>query len=138
MKTALLLLFMLHLGLGAWGLGGLAEYLLPGLGFGLQNPLFPAWLQLAHWLAILAGATAFLLGYLALARLLLPMLAAAYLAMAAVCAVETLFFLDGSGRYLAMAAEYAAYLAILALLAHRERRRVSSLRTARAPARPAS
>jgi hypothetical protein len=122
-KIVLALLLLLHLGLLAWGISGLGEFLLPGLGLGLQNPLFPAWLQLAHWIAILAGGGAFLAGYLLLPRLLLPLLAAAYLAMAAVCAVETLFFLEGSGKYLAMAAEYAAYLAILALLASRRHER---------------
>lgn len=116
MRIFFALLLLVHLGLLAWGIGGLAEFLWQGLELGLQNPLYPPWLQLAHWIVLLAGGSAFLAGYLLLPRLLLPLLAGAYLALAGVCAVETLFFLEGTAKYFAIAAEYAAYLTILTVL----------------------
>jgi hypothetical protein len=43
-------------------------------------------------------------------------MACIYVAMAAVCAVETFGYLDGTGRFVAMGMEYAAYAGIAAFL----------------------
>ncbi len=111
------LLIAVHAGLALWAAAGLVEFLLPGWpGPALQNPLFPTWLQLLHWLAIAGGAAGFFIPRLFAPRLLVPVLAAAYAAMAVVCAVQTFGYLDHAGRFRDMALEYAAYLAILAFL----------------------
>lgn len=108
------MLLALHAGLLIWGALGLAEFLTPAaLVIGLDNPLFPPPLQLAHWLAILSGALAYLGGSLLRSRRALPLLMLAYGFMAAVCAVETVFYMESPWRWLAMIAEYAAYLSIL-------------------------
>jgi hypothetical protein len=124
-----LLLLALHAALLAWALLGLAEYCVAETPWPtLANPLFPPWLQLAQWLVVLAASIVFLLGF-ALRWPALPWaMVAAYGAMAAVCALQTMAYLQHSGRYLDMALEYGAYLSILAWLfwAPAARRRFTS------------
>lgn len=111
------LLLVLHAALLVWALLGLAEYFVADPPWPpLANPLFPAWLQLAQWLVVLAASTVFLAGYALRWPWLPRAMVAAYGAMAAVCALQTTSYLEHPGRYLDMAIEYAAYLAILAWL----------------------
>jgi len=109
-----LLLVVLHAALLVWALLGLAELWISMPPWpALANPLFPPWLQLAQWLAVLAASAAFLLGY-ALRWAALPWaMAVGYGAMAVVCALQTTGYLQHQGRYLDMAIEYAAYVLIL-------------------------
>jgi hypothetical protein len=48
-----------------WGVAGLVEYVLPPIGFGLQNEAFPPGLQFLHFLSILVTGAVFIVGYLA-------------------------------------------------------------------------
>lgn len=107
------LLLVVHAGLLAWALIGLIEWVLPSVAWQrVSNPLFPRWLLLGHWLAVLVGASVFLVGYLRRWPGTPRAVAAAYVPMAVVCAIETFGYLTHPGRFIAMAAEYTAYLAI--------------------------
>ncbi|HEX9752985.1 MAG TPA: hypothetical protein VGA46_06005 [Methyloceanibacter sp.] len=112
-------LFVLHTGLGVWAALGLIEFLTPDqITFGLANRHFPDWMQLLHWLAIGAGASAFLLTWRRFPQARLMAMATAYGLMAVVCLIQTLLFLQHPGKWRDMGLEYVAYLAILWLLAH--------------------
>lgn len=126
-----LLLLVLHAALLVWALLGLAEYVVADPPWPpLANPLFPAWLQLAQWLAVLAASTAFLLGYTLRWPWLPRVMVAAYGVMAVVCALQTTSYLVHPGRYLDLVIEYGAYLAILVWLfrAPTARRRLTAER----------
>lgn len=112
------LLLLVHAALGLWAALGLAEFALPALlRIGLQNPLFPAWLQLLHWAAIGAGAAAFFACWFLIPHRLAAGMAAAYGLMALVCAIQTTGYLAHPSRYRDMVLEYVVYLAILGFLA---------------------
>lgn len=107
----------LHLGLAVWAALGIVEFLTPGrIDFGLANAHFPDWMQALHWLAISAGAGAFLLTLHAFPRARMPAMIAGYGLMAGVCLIQTLHFLQHPGKWRDMGLEYAAYLIILWLL----------------------
>jgi hypothetical protein len=109
--TALLL--SLHVGLFVWALAGWSEWLLPAVPWpAVSNPLFPRWLLFAHWSAVLLAATLFLGGYRARWRRTPAAMIPAYAFMAAVCLVETFFFLVHPLRFVALALELVAYVAI--------------------------
>lgn len=105
-------LLALHGGLLVWGVLGLAEFL-GVVGIGLQNEAFPPGMQALHWLAILAGGGLFLAGYAMRWQQTASTMALVYTMMATLCAVQTTDLLTHDGRYIAMVAEYLAYLAIL-------------------------
>jgi hypothetical protein len=111
------LLLLVHCFLFAWAAVGLAEWLVPAAPWPrVSNPLFPRWLLLLHWLAVLAGSVTFLAGYATRWKGTPVAVAVAYLSMAAVCVLETVWFLTSPFRFVAMAAEFGAYAAIVALL----------------------
>lgn len=110
-------LLAIHVGLLAWALVGLAEWTMGSVPWpAVSNPLFPRWLLLVHWLSVVAAALALLAGYARRWPGTPTALAAAYLLMAAVCAIETFGYLTHRMRFAAMAAEYAAYVLILLAL----------------------
>jgi hypothetical protein len=110
-------LVLVHIVLVVWCVLGLAEMLLPELPFPkVGNPLFPASIQLAQWLLVLAVASIFILGLAARWRHTPVAMAAGYALMAGLCAVETIGYLKHDLRYPAMALEYAAYIVILLFL----------------------
>lgn len=110
-------LVAVHLFLAAWTLVGLAEFFASQVPWRpISNPLFPPWMLLAQWLAILPTAIVFLAGY-ALGWQYMPhALGVGYAAMAGLCAYQTVYLLKHDTRFLAMAAEYVAYIAILVFL----------------------
>lgn len=119
------ILGIVHLGLFAWAATGMAELLFSRVPWPrISNPLFSDQMLLTQWLLSLAAALIFLLG-LALGWRNMPVaLAVCYAAMAAVCAYQTFFILENDSRFIAMAVEYAAYVAIVTFLfstAHRQR-----------------
>lgn len=80
------------------------------------NPLFPNWLLLIHWGSILFASVSFSYGYLTHWPKTPLFMSVAYALMALVCVVETFGYMTSDSKYLAMAAEYTAYIFILFLL----------------------
>lgn len=113
-EAALLpVLVLLHAGLLAWAVVGLIEWFEPAVPWPrLSNPLFPPWLLLLHWSAILFAAALFLCGAATrwphTPKAMIP----AYAYMAVVCVIETFWFLQHPWRYHALAVELVAYVAI--------------------------
>lgn len=111
------LLLAIHAFLLAWAAVGMAEWVLADVPWPLvSNPAFPPWLLLLHWLAIIAGSLAFLVGYIARWQATPLIVAIAYAFMATVCVIETFWFLTGVGRFVAMILEFTAYIGIVVLL----------------------
>lgn len=110
-------LVVVHLGLFAWAATGMAELLFSRVPWPrISNPLFSDQMLLTQWLLSLGAALIFLFG-LALGWRNMPVaLAVCYAAMAAVCAYQTFFILENDSRFIAMAVEYAAYVAIVTFL----------------------
>ena len=106
-------LVLLHAGLLIWALMGFAEWVIPAVPWPeVTNPLFPRPMLFFHWLSVIAASTAFLAG-LALRWPGTPLaVVLGYGAMAIVCLIETTRYLVHDAKWLAMMAEYAAYLAI--------------------------
>ncbi|HMP65356.1 MAG TPA: hypothetical protein PKD11_07190 [Pyrinomonadaceae bacterium] len=110
-------LFLLHLFLLGWSVGGMTEWLLPSVPWpSYSNPLFPRWLLFFHWMSVITASSIILLGYLRQWNGTPRAMVFGYAAMAMVCFVETVWFLAGEFKYLAMILENAAYIAILLVL----------------------
>ena len=106
-------LAVLHAALLVWALTGLAEWLFGAVPWPeVTNPLFPRPVLLWHWLSVIAASSAFLTGLMLRWPGTPLAVVLGYGAMALVCLVETTQYLVHETRWLAMAAEYAAYLAI--------------------------
>ncbi len=111
------LLVVVHAGLLAWAAAGFAE-----LAFAvtpwprLSNPLFSTGMLVLQWSVVAAAAATYLAGYVLSWPRLREAMAGWYAVMAAICAWQTFFILEHETRFLAMALEYAEYLAILAWL----------------------
>lgn len=106
-------LVLLHLGLLVWALVGLSEWIFGTVPWpAVANPLFPRPMLFFHWMSVIAAATAFLAGFVLRWRGTPFAVTLGYGGMATVCLIETTQYLVHDMRWLAMAAEYAAYLAI--------------------------
>jgi hypothetical protein len=111
------LFLAVHATLLGWATWGLLEWFFPALPLPqLANPLFPAWLLLFHWLAILAAGALFVFGFTLRWSLTPLAVTLAYAAMATVCAIETFGFLQHATRFRDMAFEYATYVILATLL----------------------
>ena len=116
-RIVVLLLLAVHFGLLLWALVGLLEWFAPTVPWPrVSNTAFPRWLLLLHWLAVMNSAATFLAGYLRRWAGTPRAMMLGYSVMAAVCVVETFWFLSGHGRFVAMALEFAAYIGISVLL----------------------
>lgn len=110
-------LFAIHILLGIWSLGGFLEMILAEVPWKpFTNPEFPDWLLVFHWGTVLFAAVSFSYGYIANWSHTPLMMTVAYLLMAIVCVVETFGYMTDSTKYMAMAAEFIAYISILLLL----------------------
>jgi hypothetical protein len=110
-------LVVVHLVVGGWAVVGLVELIEPRPPWPrLSNPELPHAVLLVHWHLMLAAATVFLGGYLGRWRHTPTAMAGVYGGLAAVCALETVAFLTGPGKFASMAIEYATYATILVLL----------------------
>jgi len=106
-------LVALHGGLLAWAVVGLAEWLATSVPWApVSNPLFPRWVLLLHWLAVLGAAGVFLGGYFSRWPGTPYAMIPAYAFMAAVCFIETFWFLEHPYRYHAFVVEIILYIAI--------------------------
>lgn len=82
----------------------------------MANPRFPREVLFLQWSLTLAAGMVFLGGYSRSWSRTPSTMAGIYRAMAAVCAVETFGYLEGSARFVAMGLEYAAYVVIVVFL----------------------
>ena len=106
-------LIAVHLFLFAWAAIGIAEFVSGQVIWpGATNPTFPRWMLVAQWAALLATGLVFPVGYAFGWRAMPYMLIAGYVALGALCAYQTFFLLVHDTRFIAMAMEYAAYIAI--------------------------
>lgn len=111
------LLVVLHAGLLLWAIAGWIEWFAPGVPWTpMSNPLFPSWVLFLHWSAISIASAIFLWGYAGRKRWMPTAMIPAYGLMAVMCFVETIWFLESPLRFVAMAAEYVAYITILMAL----------------------
>lgn len=111
------LLFLIHLFLWIWSIGGMSEWLLPNVPWQpYSNPLFPDWLLFFHWIVVIFASSGFLYGYLTRWEYTPSFMIIGYGLMALICLIETLGYLISPYRYLLMFAEYSAYIFILFIL----------------------
>jgi hypothetical protein len=104
-------------GLLAWAAIGFAELAFAAVPWPrLSNPLFSTAMLVLQWSVVAAAAVTFLAGWFARWPRLRRAMAGWYALMAAICAWQTFFILEHDTRFVAMAVEYAEYLAILAWL----------------------
>ena len=111
------LLFAIHIFLLLWSVGGFAEMVVPKVPWKpFTNPEFPVWVLLIHWGAVLFALISFIYGYLTYWTKTPQIMLIAYGLMAIVCVIETFGFMTSKTKYIAMTAEYVAYVVILLLL----------------------
>ncbi|HMQ06010.1 MAG TPA: hypothetical protein PKC30_01860 [Saprospiraceae bacterium] len=110
-------LLIIHFILFFWAAGGIVEmiyYKVPWKP--LTNPAFPPWVLVIHWGSVLFASVCFIYGYLTQWVKTPQIMALAYSLMALVCIIETFGYMTSKTKYLAMGAEFAAYITILFLL----------------------
>jgi len=106
-----------HGTLALWASAGLVELVMPAPPWpAVRNPELPDGLLVVHWLAMLGAGSVFLVGYLTRWPTTPRVMAAAYVSLATICAVETFGFLTNASRFVNMGVEYATYAILIALL----------------------
>lgn len=114
--TGYVLVFV-HAVLLLWSAGGFLEMILTKVPWRpFTNPEFPFWVLMIHWSSVLFASVSFLYGYFAKWDKTPQIMAVAYGFMSSVCVIETLGYMTGRGKYIAMAAEFLTYSVILLLL----------------------
>lgn len=112
-RAAIAILLSVHLFLVVWAVAGIFEM---ATGYavweGAISPGFPDWMLWLQWPPILLTGLAFVAGYALRWPQMPQAVIAGYAVLAALCAYQTFFLLTHDTRFLAMAAEYAAYIAI--------------------------
>ena len=116
MAPLVVLLVCIHAVVAAWALVGLLEWFVAVPWAPITNPELPADLLVAHWLAMAATAAIFFVGLAFRLPATARLMVAAYVGLAAICAYETFAILTTAYRFHSMAAEYAAYLVLGAVL----------------------
>jgi len=110
-------LVVVHVVLGGWAVAGLVEQVAPNPPWPpLSNPALPPALLVVHWSLMLVTAAVFVAGFVLRWPRTPVATAAAYAALAVLCAIETVGFLREPRWYASMAVEYTAYAVILLLL----------------------
>lgn len=112
-------LLILSAGLLCWGLLGLLEYVIPAVGLGLQNALFPKGLQFLHFVAITITGGVFLIGYLKKWPCTPYATITMYAVLATLCFVETIdfgAFGGGTTGLMIMLVEFTTYTALATYL----------------------
>lgn len=116
-KAIGVILLFVHAGLGVWALGGMVEWFagrVPWKPF--SNPEFPSPLLFVHWMSVLFASTIFIYGYFSRWSGTPLWMSIAYGIMAVVCVVETFGYMTSKFKYVAMGAEYTAYVVIVMIL----------------------
>ncbi|MEM9602608.1 MAG: hypothetical protein AAGA11_07080 [Pseudomonadota bacterium] len=118
-RHALLLLLVVKGGLLVWGVLGFIEYVLPAVGFGLQDANFPRGVQFLHWFLLVSTGTTFVVGYVWRWRHTPAVTVTLYATLATLCFVETVDFNafgGGDSRFAIMTAEFALYAVLSVFL----------------------
>lgn len=111
------LLAGIHLFLLVWAVGGILEMILPEVFWKpFTNPLFPDWVLVIHWGSVLIAAVSFLYGYFTYWDKTPHIMAVAYGFMAMVCVIETFGYMTSDLKFVAMGAEFIAYIVVLLIL----------------------
>ncbi len=112
-----IMLLILHIVLFIWAAGGTMEMIFNTVPWKpYTNPEFPFWVLVMHWGAVLFASVSFIYGYWTQWSKTPQIMLFAYGFMALVCVIETFGYMTSPNKYLAMGAEFAAYIAILWLL----------------------
>jgi hypothetical protein len=116
-RTITVILLAVHGFLAIWALIGFAEWFSTTPPWNrVSNPLFPREVLFIQWALTLTAASAFILGYVFRCQYTPLAMACVYAAMAALCAVETIRYMESDSRFIAMGVEYLAYAGILVFL----------------------
>lgn len=116
-KVITFLLLAVHGILALWAVVGFAEWFWATPPWPrISNAIFPRDILLIQWTLTFIAASVFIGGYILKWPNTPVALACVYAAMAALCAVETFGYMEGTARFVAMGAEYLAYAGILVFL----------------------
>jgi hypothetical protein len=116
-KIVAYILLITHYILLLWALGGVWELSSTDVFWPrYSNPEFPFWVLLIHWGSVLFASISFLYGYFMRLSNTPQIMTLAYGLMAVVCIIETFGYMTSKTKYLAMGAEFTAYVVILLLL----------------------
>jgi hypothetical protein len=111
------LLVAIHFFLFFWAAGGFMEMSIDKVPWKpFTNPEFPFWLLIIHWGSVLFASVGFIYGYLTHWIKTPQVMTIGYGLMAVVCVIETFGYMTSKTKYLAMGAEFTAYILILLLL----------------------
>lgn len=116
-RAFLFVLLVVHGFLALWGVVGLTEWFWADPPWPrVSNELFPSGVLLLQWTLILMAAAVFLVGTGFRWAHTPTAMAVVYAAMAGLCAVQTVRYMESDHRFVAMGLEYAAYAGILIFL----------------------
>lgn len=112
-RSVAAVLFAVHVGLLVWAAAGFAEMAWTDQPWPrVSNPLFSEAMLFLQWSVVAGAAATFCIGYARRWAGLPGAMTAWYAVMAAICAWQTFLILEHSARFVLMALEYAAYVAI--------------------------
>lgn len=114
-----------------WGAMGMWEYLDPSVAFGLQNPDFPAGVQLIHWKLLLLTGGIFCAGFILRWRHTPYATIIMYATLATLCFIETVDFNAFGGGATGRAIMFGEFLLYLMLATYLLQSREIAMRFAR-------
>jgi hypothetical protein len=116
-RTFLLALLLVHGLLALWGVVGFTEWFWADPPWPrVSNELFPPGVLFLQWTLVLVAAAVFLVGTRLRWTHTPAAMAVVYAAMAGLCAVQTVRYMESDHRFVAMGLEYVAYAGILLFL----------------------
>ncbi len=111
------ILLAIHFLLFFWAAGGTIEMIFDQVPWKpFTNPEFPFWVLVIHWGSVLFACVSFIYGYFTHYSKTPQIMAIGYGLMALVCIIETFGYMTSKTKYIAMGAEFMAYIIILILL----------------------
>jgi TRAP-type C4-dicarboxylate transport system permease large subunit len=113
-RASLFVLLVVHGFLALWGVGGFTECFWADPPWPrVSNELFPSGVLFLQWTLILMAAAVLLVGTRFRWTHTPTAIAGVYVAMAGLCAVQTVRHMESDHRFVAMGLEYVAYAGIL-------------------------